>query len=72
MKNKNNLRGGEREGAGRPTLKSLGIKALVDENKINVRLTDEEKKKAIKIGAGNVSAGIRAAIAAFKIKNDAS
>jgi len=53
---------------GRPTFASKGEVALTVENKVNVRLTSEEKEKAIEIGAGNVSTGIRLAINAFKLK----
>lgn len=52
---------------GRPTFASKGEVALTVENKVNVRLTSEEKEKAIEIG-GTVSNGIRLAINAFKLK----
>jgi len=57
--------GGAREGAGRHKLPK-GL-ALSDDNKVNVRLSGQEKEKAKAIGDGNVSTGIRLAIAAYKL-----
>jgi hypothetical protein len=53
--------GGKRPGAGRP----LGTtKPSSKRRQINIRLTEEELAKAERIGRGNASAGLRAALGA--------
>ena len=53
---------------GRPTFASIGKVALAVENKVNIRLTAEDREKAMDIGGGNVSAGIRLAINSYKLR----
>jgi len=48
--------GGAREGAGRP---AIGAR------RVNVSLDDATLKRAAEIGAGNVSDGLRKAVAAY-------
>ncbi len=59
------MKGGKREGAGRP----LGTtKPDTTLQLVAVRLADAERLKAADIGHGNISAGIRMAIQAYKGK----
>lgn len=62
------MNGGKRPGAGRPagTTKPGSRTSLVA-----VRLTDEERACAEKIGNGSTSAGIRRALNAFGRRRDA-
>ena len=48
--------GGSREGSGRPKIGA---------QRVNVSLDEETLKRAREIGAGNVSEGLRRAVAAF-------
>lgn len=62
------MKGGKQPGAGRPvgTTKADSRSKLVA-----VRLTDEERARAEKIGNGSTSAGIRRALNAFGRRRDA-
>lgn len=59
------MKGGKREGAGRPqgTAKPTTTLQLVA-----VRLADTERLKAADIGHGNISAGIRLAIKSYDMR----
>lgn len=55
--------GGKRKGAGRP----VGSTRSERTELLAVRLTASERAKAEKIGEGNASEGLRAALYAFKL-----